>query len=183
MNFKLEDYEPVEARLARFWEDHPNGRIQTTLVNHANGEITFEAAVWRDAADPYAAANGHASETVGSSPVNRTSALENCETSAIGRALANLGYATKGKRPSREEMVKANRAEQRPAVDPKTSGELLDQLLAKLEQTSPDQLTSDAVKAELNAAATKMTPADLDMLRGAYTARIALTTTTSKEQQ
>jgi hypothetical protein len=32
--------------------------------------------------------------------------LENCETSAIGRALANAGYASKGKRPSREEMSK-----------------------------------------------------------------------------
>jgi hypothetical protein len=40
--------------------------------------------------------------------VNATSALENCETSAIGRALANLGYAPKGKRPSREEMLKAS---------------------------------------------------------------------------
>jgi hypothetical protein len=36
--------------------------------------------------------------------------LENCETSAIGRALANAGYASKGKRPSKEEMVKVTRA-------------------------------------------------------------------------
>ena len=38
--------------------------------------------------------------------MNATSALENCETSSLGRSLANAGYATKGKRASREEMVK-----------------------------------------------------------------------------
>jgi hypothetical protein len=47
-----------------------------------------------------------AEETVQGRGVNATSALENCETSAIGRALANAGYATKGKRASREEMSK-----------------------------------------------------------------------------
>ena len=51
-------------------------------------------------------ATGHAQEHVTEKGVNSTSALENCETSAIGRALANLGYAAKGKRPSREEMAK-----------------------------------------------------------------------------
>jgi hypothetical protein len=55
---------------------------------------------------------GFASEIEGSSPVNRTNASENCETSSIGRALANLGFATKGKRPSREEMQKVQRAQQ-----------------------------------------------------------------------
>jgi hypothetical protein len=49
---------------------------------------------------------GLAEETVQGRGVNATSALENCETSAIGRALANAGYATKGKRASREEMSK-----------------------------------------------------------------------------
>jgi hypothetical protein len=47
-----------------------------------------------------------AEETVQGRGVNATSALENCETSAIGRALANAGYAAKGKRASREEMQK-----------------------------------------------------------------------------
>jgi hypothetical protein len=49
---------------------------------------------------------GLAEEKVTDRGVNQTSALENCETSAIGRALANAGYAAKGKRPSREEMTK-----------------------------------------------------------------------------
>jgi hypothetical protein len=68
-----------------------------------------KAEVWRDQADAGPASTGFAEERVGSGPVNRTSALENCETSAVGRALANLNYAPKGARPSVEEMGKADR--------------------------------------------------------------------------
>lgn len=107
--FKLEDYEPVEDRLAKFWTDHPSGRVATDLVSFSDREYIVRAEVYRQAGDDRAAATGYAQETVGSSPVNKVSALENAETSAIGRALANAGYATKGKRPSREEMTKAQR--------------------------------------------------------------------------
>jgi hypothetical protein len=65
-----------------------------------------KAYLYKDANDSVAWATGYAEETVTSRGVNQTSALENCETSAIGRALANAGYAPKGKRPSREEMNK-----------------------------------------------------------------------------
>jgi len=111
--FNLQDYEPVEERLARFWQDHPNGRIHTELVNSHAGSVLDQsqsviviASVYKDKADLYPAATGHAQETPGSNPVNKTSWVENCETSAIGRALANMGYAPKGQRPSREEMSK-----------------------------------------------------------------------------
>lgn len=107
--FRLEDYEPVEDRLAKFWIDHPFGRVATELVAYSDAEYIVRAAIFRHEEDAEAAATGYAQEKVGASPVNRVSALENCETSAIGRALANAGYATKGKRPSREEMAKANR--------------------------------------------------------------------------
>jgi hypothetical protein len=64
------------------------------------------AEVYRDVSEELAAATGYAHEVDGQGTVNRTSALENCETSAVGRALANAGYAPKGRRPSREEMAK-----------------------------------------------------------------------------
>lgn len=102
----LDDYEPVEDRIRKFWEDHASGRIATTVISAEDGEYVVQAAVYRDVADEFPAASGLAQEHVTTSGVNKTSALENCETSAIGRALANLGYAAKGKRPSREEMVK-----------------------------------------------------------------------------
>jgi hypothetical protein len=106
MGFNLQDYEPVENRIAAFYEKYPKGRITTELVSHGDNQFIVKAFVWRDSKDEFVSATGYAEEKVGSSPVNRTSALENCETSAIGRSLANLGFATKGARPSREEMTK-----------------------------------------------------------------------------
>jgi hypothetical protein len=105
--YDLSSYEPVEERLARFWGEHPAGSVITELVAYSDQQYIVHARVYRDQADPQPAGTGFAEERVGSSPVNRTSALENCETSAVGRALANAGYAPKGARPSREEMTKA----------------------------------------------------------------------------
>jgi len=106
--FNLEDYEPVEERLNKFIKDFPDFRISTELVAHTNDRYIVKAAIYRTYADSEPYSSGLAEETVSSRGVNATSALENCETSAIGRALANAGYATKGKRASREEMVKVN---------------------------------------------------------------------------
>jgi hypothetical protein len=110
MSWNLDDYELVEDRIRKFWADHPDGRITTSLLDRTESRYIVQAHVWRTGAmGDLASASGLAEETVGSTPVNKTSALENCETSAIGRALANLGYAAKGKRPSREEMDKPAR--------------------------------------------------------------------------
>ena len=104
--FNLEDYETVEERLVKFWKDHPDGQIHTRIIEHTSSRFIVEASIYRTEADPRPWTTGLAEETVQGRGVNATSALENCETSAIGRALANAGYATKGKRASREEMTK-----------------------------------------------------------------------------
>jgi hypothetical protein len=106
----LKDYEPVEDRLRAFWSDHVNGRIETTILGDTDGRYVVQAWVYRTDDTDKAAATGLAMERETDRGVNATSALENCETSAIGRALANLGYAAKGKRPSREEMSKTSPA-------------------------------------------------------------------------
>ena len=115
--FNLADYEPVEVRLEKFIKDYPAFRISTELEVVEATRYIVKAYLYKDASDSLAWATGYAEETVTSRGVNQTSALENCETSAIGRALANAGYAPKGKRPSREEMGKvvAKKAE-KPAV-------------------------------------------------------------------
>jgi hypothetical protein len=104
--FNLADYEPVEVRLEKFIKDYPSFRIATELEVVEASRYIVKAYLYKDASDGVAWATGYAEETVTSRGVNQTSALENCETSAIGRALANAGYAPKGKRPSREEMSK-----------------------------------------------------------------------------
>ena len=104
--FNLDDYETVEERLVKFWKDHPDGQIHTKLLDSTSSRFIVEASIFRTEADARPWTTGLAEETVQGRGVNATSALENCETSAIGRALANAGYATKGKRASREEMSK-----------------------------------------------------------------------------
>lgn len=115
--FNLEDYETVEERLVKFWKDNPDGRISTTLVESTLQRFIIKAAIYRTEVDAQAWTTGYAEETVSTRGVNSTSALENCETSAIGRALANAGYASKGKRPSREEMSKVKANEPKPLLD------------------------------------------------------------------
>jgi hypothetical protein len=115
--FNLEDYETVEERLVKFWKEHPDGRISTVLVEHTLQRFIVQASIFRTEVDAQAWTTGFAEETVSTRGVNSTSALENCETSAIGRALANAGYVTKGKRPSREEMSKVKAAEPKPFAE------------------------------------------------------------------
>jgi hypothetical protein len=126
--FNLEDYETVEERLIKFWKEHPDGRIATKLLDFTSGRYIVQAFIYRTEVDQHPWSTGLAEETISGRGVNATSALENCETSAIGRALASAGYATKGKRPSREEMVKVAAA--------KNNETLIEATKAKMKQTT-----------------------------------------------
>jgi hypothetical protein len=130
--FNLEDYETVEERLTKFWKENPDGRIDTKLLDFNSGRYIVQAFIYRTEVDNFAWSTGLAEETVSGRGVNSTSALENCETSAIGRALANAGYATKGKRASREEMQKVSKASEVKAT--------IDEVKAKMSQTSGEYI-------------------------------------------
>jgi len=140
MAFNLENYQPVSERLAQAHADHPDLRILTDLVHverNTDGkplQYIVRAQAW---IGDVLKAQDFAEEIVGSSNVNRTSALENCATSAIGRALADMGYQgsdPRKTRPSREEMEKVARAEndaistkiEAVNVDPETQQLVLD---------------------------------------------------------
>ncbi len=130
--FNLEDYETVEERLIKFWKDHPDGQIHTKLLDQSAGRFIVEASIFRTEADNRPWTTGLAEETIQGRGVNATSALENCETSAIGRALANAGYATKGKRASREEMAKVGKAQEVKAS--------IDEVKSKMASTSGEYI-------------------------------------------
>ena len=108
MAFNLDDYEPVASRLDRFLKAHPNARVITDLVHYLSDIAVFKAELWLDGE---IIATGWAEEIRGQGNVNKTSHLENCETGAVGRALANAGLSGSDftKRPSREEMQKVQR--------------------------------------------------------------------------
>ena len=106
--FNLQDYETVETRLEKWHGQYPDSRVETELIEASNTRFIVFCKLFKTEADPKPCATGLAFETITEKGVNSTSALENCETSAIGRALANAGFAAKGKRASREEMAKVN---------------------------------------------------------------------------
>src|SRR5215211_4238385 len=105
----LSAYALVADRITLFYQRYPAGRIVTELFSRTDREITFRALVFRGPEDVQPAATGWASEREGDGQINQVACLENTETSAVGRALANLGFTASSRRPSREEMEKAAR--------------------------------------------------------------------------
>lgn len=102
----LQNYETVDERIHKFHATYSEGRILTELIAYSDTQFIVKAMAY---VGDVLRATGLAEERVGSSHINKTSALENCETSAIGRCLANLGLSAKGNRPSDIEMSKADR--------------------------------------------------------------------------
>lgn len=127
----LNGYAPVAARICAFYERYPDGRIITQLREKSVDEVVFRALVFRYQSDSKPAATGWASERVGDGEINLVACLENTETSAIGRALANLGFTASALRPSVEEMIKVSRVRPR---EPSPVLRDVQRLLARAEQ-------------------------------------------------
>ena len=108
--FDWDAYVPVAERIQQFYASHPTGRIVTELISRTEEDVVFKALVYRSANDQLPAATGWAAEREADGEINLIACLENTETSAVGRALANLGFMASLRRPSLEEMIKASRA-------------------------------------------------------------------------
>tara|TARA_R100001129_G_scaffold186150_2_gene176677 strand:- start:250 stop:1011 length:762 start_codon:yes stop_codon:yes gene_type:complete len=127
--FNLNEYEMVEDRLKKFWAENPNGRIDTSVVHITDDGtcVTIKAEVFPDAKVVLPVATGIAQETKGQGGfANADAWMENCETSAIGRALGNWKYqGSNKKRPTVQEMSKVSttpKPQEKPVVKGKESG-------------------------------------------------------------
>lgn len=106
-DIKGKDYIEVNERLKAFWQLCENGRINTEIVSLDNGICVIKAAVYENKEDPEPRATGIAYEKEGSTFINKTSYIENCETSAVGRALGNAGIGINTSIASAEEVQNA----------------------------------------------------------------------------
>lgn len=112
--FDLSNYSTVAERIDKFWEKYPDGRIHTEIVHFDAQNVVIKAEIYTRIDDEIPTTIDYAEERPDTSPVNKVSFVENCATSAIGRALADLGGEFTGtKRPSREEMEKVARHDNR----------------------------------------------------------------------
>ena len=110
-HFNLSEYQTVQERVDLFWSRYSSGRFNLELISMTPEQVVFKAEVYLHKDDLYPATVDFAEERLGSSPVNKTSFVENCATSALGRAISMLGgeFSPKGKRPSQQEMSKVQR--------------------------------------------------------------------------
>lgn len=130
-SFDLSDYVQVNERIDKFYEKYPEGSIQTEIIMNENGMVIFKAYAYRNQEDTRPA-TGHAMEKEGSTYINKTSHIENCETSAVGRALAMLGFEIKKSVASREEVENAKlQQEMMKPIDKATAIALVNTLKAE----------------------------------------------------
>ena len=144
--FNLDNYETVEDRLKVFWKDNPNARINTEIAHITEDGtcVTIRAEVFKQEEDARPVATGIAQETKGQGGfANADAWMENCETSAIGRALANWKYQGSTKpRPSKEEMSKVQ-VEKKPVKKPTKQEQaamekVVDEMVAQPTNTTGD---------------------------------------------
>jgi len=114
---KGKDYIEVNQRIKAFRMIYPNGSIITNLVSNDGGVCIFRAEVFDDQKNILG--TGTAYEKEGSTFINKTSYIENCETSAVGRALAMLGIGIDASIASKEEVENAKLNQNKPSKEEK----------------------------------------------------------------
>lgn len=112
IDIKGKKYVLVSDRILAFNEMYPNGSIQTVLISDIKDEVVvMKALVTPDIANPTRVFTGYSQAKWGDGYINKTSALENCETSCVGRAIAMMGIGVIDSVASVDEVVKATNAQ------------------------------------------------------------------------
>lgn len=151
ISFKGKGYALVASRISAFRAICPRGRINTEILSMDNGIVTMKASVFDD--DDRELSNGFAQEKEGASYINKTSYIENCETSAIGRALGNLGIGSDENIASAEELANAvlnQNGQKREKTDEQKNQEMVKSVDPDLlpSQTRTHEQRMEKIKAE-----------------------------------
>jgi hypothetical protein len=107
INIQGKDYVPVHERLMEFWKSNPTWSLRTEIIDSTGGKVRFRASVYDE--NGILRSTGHGEERENSTYINKSSYVENCETSAIGRALGLLGIGIDTSLASFEEVANAIR--------------------------------------------------------------------------
>ncbi len=113
-NIKGKEYAEVPQRIKAFRMLCPNGAIVTEMLSNENGVCVFKASVYNE--DQILIGTGTAYEEEEGSFINKTSYIENCETSAVGRALGMCGFGIDTSVASAEEVGNAIANQERKAI-------------------------------------------------------------------
>lgn len=119
VSIKGREYVTVAERVKAFHEMYPNGSIKTELLSTPEASrIVFRCAVTPDEENATRVFTGYASESIGDGFINKTSAMENAETSAVGRSLGFAGLGVTDSIASVDEITKAtNNASGNPGLN------------------------------------------------------------------
>jgi hypothetical protein len=181
-NSRFPNYVEVKDRIKEFWARYPEGNIVTEVLHHDLERVMVRASVFRVSGETRPAGVGHAEEQRSSDPkrVNSANALENCETSAIGRALANMSITMSVERPSYEEMGKDERVRgstplalrgpgrTMPEDDGSLDSEDYKKLVATAQENERDGISLGEIKQLFVDARSWLTPFQLEHSRGIY---------------
>ena len=150
-NIKGKEYAEVNQRVKAFRTLYPEGFIMTEILCREGGLCIIKATVGHYAdGKSVILATGTAYEKEGSSQINRTSYIENCETSAVGRALGMAGFGIDTSIASADEMNNALLQQDTNAVQKPVQAELHVQKPVQAEQAAPyDILQETAADSEL----------------------------------
>ena len=122
INIKGNEYILVKDRVLYFNENYPNGKIETELLSEINSEmVVMKATITPDVDNPTRIFTGFSQATWGDGYINKTAAMENCETSAVGRALGMMGIGIIDSIASADEI---NKAQTQPKYTPKKTSDV-----------------------------------------------------------
>lgn len=155
-DIKGKEYAEVNQRIKAFRMVHPSGAIHTELISLENGIVTMKATIYDE--DGHTLGSGHAQEKETSSFINKTSYIENCETSAVGRALGMCGFGIDTSVASYEEVANAIQNQDMQKWTPSPREELMVLLKKKgidmkafavekgIDKSTPDEVIEQLIK-------------------------------------